>query len=105
MSILLFAAFSESAKPTGFTESVSECNEACRQKGLVKDDVDRVADCDRDAIAIAYVVDDETLFRRATEFALVHFDKDQWNQEISGGLELIVPTTLIGKQLFCLLYL
>lgn len=46
------------------------------------------------------MVDDETLFRRATEFALVNFDKDQWNQEISGGLELIVPRKLIGKLTF-----
>lgn len=64
---------------------------------IVKGLFDRVTDWYRDSIAIAYVVDDETLFRRATEFALVHFDKDQWTQEISGGLERIVPTTLIGK--------
>lgn len=93
---LLPPAFSATAKQSGFTESSSESNKECRQGRIVKC-VDRVTDRGRDSIAIAYVVDDETLFRRATEFALVHFDKDQWTQEISGGLELIVPTTLIGK--------
>jgi hypothetical protein len=51
----------------------------------------------RDAVAIAYVVDDETLFRRATEYALVSLGKEQWDQDIRGGLDAIIPKTLLGK--------
>lgn len=51
----------------------------------------------RDAVAIAYVVDDETLFRRATDYALTNLGKKHWEQEIRGGLDAIVPKTVIGK--------
>jgi hypothetical protein len=55
----------------------------------------------RDAIAIAYVVRDESLFRRATEYALVHFTDEQLEEEIGGGLAGVLPSGLIGKSLSC----
>lgn len=51
----------------------------------------------RDAIAIAYIVQDLTLFKRATEYALVHHDNEQLEQEIGGGLSKVLPDGMIGK--------
>ena len=77
----------------------------CQRKDLPCCEWPNTTACDiltahRDAIALAHAVDDHTLFRRATEFALVNFADEQFKQEVAIGLDEIVPKDLISTSSF-----